>query len=268
MAVNLCNISTLSGAIKMAMLFYVIGAKYRVGRNTHRRGFFFDLKISERLIEKAHEVERNLRVAETLGCDVSNRNMSIPLLPRDREFANRLFAQKGISKNEIAIGLNPGAARPTRRWMPERFAQVADKLAEKENARIIITVGKAEKSIAQDIASLMHTTPIVLPGNLSLKQLAAIISKLTLFITNDTGPMHIASAFNIPLIALFGPGDPIRVGPYGNPETQVVLKKDTPCSPCYRYECKNMLCLKSISVEEVLEAAYRLLTKAREGFPH
>ena len=134
---------------------------------------------------------------------------------------------------------------------------VADELSKRHKASIIITGSKADRELAKKISLKMSHQPIDTSGRFSLTQLTALIKRCHLYITNDTAPMHIANALKIPLVAIMGPGT-MKTAPYQK-NNCIVLKKDVGCSPCYKFKCKDMRCLKGITVDEVIQASEILL---------
>lgn len=258
--INLYNLASIRGTLRMAFLFSTIGAKYRAGRDTDRRGFFYNLKVPERSLSPKHEVERMLDIARALGAKIRNKDLEIPLFAEDRNYVTEFFSQYQIRKDDLVIGINPGAFRPSREWDKKKFALVADELSKKYQARIIITGGKRDVKLANDISNLMITKPIIVAGKTTLKQLAVLIQKCKLFITNDSGPMHIAVTVKTPLIALCGPG-PLKYAPYGDGNRYIVIKKEVDCSPCYKMRCRSHKCMELIAAGEVLQAAEKQLDR-------
>lgn len=261
--INLQALDTFIGTLEMMLLFWLIGGKYKVGRDTHSRGFFYDLKIEEKREKNKHEVDMNLEVVKLLGAEINNTKLEVYTSDEDEKVVFNLFTQYNINIDTLLVGLNPGAFRPSRRWVTERWAQVADKIVEEYKAKIIITGSGSEKEMVQELANLMKFSPIIVAGKLSIKQLAVLVKRLNLFITNDTGPMHIAVAMRIPLVALFGPGDVYRIGPYGQDcKRQLVIRKEIDCiRPCYKFSCNDMRCMNEISVGDVMNAVRDLLGK-------
>ena len=152
------------------------------------------------------------------------------------------------------IGIAPGAAfGPAKRWLPERFGALADRLIGALGADVLIFGSEAEKPLAEEIAHAMKHTPIVLAGETSLRELLSLMAGCRLIVANDSGPMHLAAAMGIPLIAIFGSTDERATGPLG---TRVrIVRKPVECSPCGRCECPiDFRCMNNLSVEEVYRA--------------
>lgn len=167
------------------------------------------------------------------------------------------FQAHTLSKGNLVIGINPGAAYgPAKRWSAECYAQVADELIRHHHARILILGSKSEISLLEKVAGLMKEKAIIITPPLS--QLISFLKYCRLLITNDTGPMHIATAVGTPVVAIFGPTDPCCSRPWqGN---NIVLYKELPCSLCFKHNCKKHTCMKEITVKEVLSACEKLLS--------
>jgi len=157
------------------------------------------------------------------------------------------------------IGINPGADKPEKRWDPKRYASVADRLAQELGARIFILGGPGEEPISSSIQDAMKHPATCLAGKLTLDELAYFLSRLDLLLTNDTGPMHIAAAVKTPVVAIFGPEDPIYTRPYASPDKYSIVQSNLPCRPCAKKKCENPLCMKMAEPEEVLAACFELL---------
>jgi len=260
MLINLQRIGSWGGSFKMAVLCWLIGAKYKVGRDTDGRGFFFNFKIKESIREHTHDVEANLNVARALGANINEVKLELPIFEEDRLFISDFLTRGGISDKDLLIGFNPGAFRSYRRWLEKRWAQLADRLIGKYSCKIIITGDETEKKMIDRIAGLTGKKSIITTTNLKLKQLAALIERFDLFITNDSGPMHIAAVTGTPLIALFGPGNIHRISPYGGSNKSVIIRKEVNCRrPCYNVKCKDNKCMELITVEDVMKAAEGIL---------
>ncbi len=263
MAINLYNLFTLGGALKMALLMYSIGTRYRVGRDTDGRGFFYTIKVPDKRFSERHEVEYNLDVMQALGADIKDKGLEIPISDKDREYVRKFLKQNGITDEDLVIGLNPGAFRPSRRWNKEGFAQVADELTERYKAKILITGGPEEIELAQEIADVMKAKPAITIGKTTIRQSVALVKRCDLFISNNTAAMHIAAVVKTPLVALMGPCS-LRYSPYGNKDRFIMVKKEVDCSPCYKFRCRKHLCMKLITVQDVMLAAEKQLEKIRK----
>ena len=138
-----------------------------------------------------------------------------------------------------------------KRWPKEKFALLADRLIQEYSASIILLGGQEEKELAEEIKFLMKNNPFVFTGKTTLAQTASLIKKCSLFVSNDSGLLHVATAVNTPTVGIFGPTDPARTGPYSNSS---VVRKDLSCSPCYTgkpVRCNSLDCIHQISIDDV-----------------
>lgn len=157
------------------------------------------------------------------------------------------------------IGLNPGAFYGgAKRWLPERYAAVGDTLARRTGARVAIVGGPAERALGESIAGGMREPARVLCGETSLSQLAGVLSRLRLLVTNDSGPMHVAAALGVPVVAVFGPTDSRETGPVG--DTHAIVREPVHCSPCKLRECPiDHRCMTRIGADRVIAEAQGML---------
>lgn len=206
------------------------------------------------------EVFRNLGLAYLLGCPNGYPELEFPLLPEDRHEAAALLRALPHADRPW-IGIHTGARAPARRWPIEYFATVGETLAQRFAAQIILTGSTDELMTVQEVEARMSTRAVNVAGKTSLGGLAALISKLDLFITNDTGPSHIANAVDTPSITLFGPVDPRRWASR-NRVRHPVLRRQVSCSPCSHRECPiDHRCLRWITPDMVIEQAEDMLLK-------
>ena len=163
--------------------------------------------------------------------------------------------------------LHPGANWPHKRWAPERFAALGERLAEQRRSHIVITGSPSDAALADAISRRMRQPATVLAGQTSLRQLAACLEQAQLVIANDTGVLHVAAALRRPVVALYGPTSPAVTGPLGEPERTVVVHHPDCCPqiPCYRPEHPAHPGMDAISVEEVYAAACHLLERGGNG---
>jgi heptosyltransferase-2 len=192
----------------------------------------------------------------------------------DKKVVENLLNKLGISKRDKIIGIVPGAAESakSRMWPEHNFAKLADKLAEKYKAKIIFVGGGYERNLIANIQDLMKQKSWNLAGRITLKQAFYLIELCKLFISNDTGPMHIAAAQGVKTIGLFGPNLPIRFGPFGKNNIPIYRGKVCKYSPCInvhkgqipdclysRMSSDYQKCMKAIKISDVLRAATKLL---------
>ena len=155
--------------------------------------------------------------------------------------------------------LQPGARYWFKAWPPERFAELADRLASRYSCQVLIGGSRQEDDLVKQIRQMAKCNPIIMAGRTTIKQFAAIAKKSALFVGNDSGAMHIASAVGTPVVALFGPSSPREWGPRGGPVE--VVYKEIDCRSCFHPTCTRgeENCMRLIAVHEVFAAAQRLL---------
>jgi ADP-heptose:LPS heptosyltransferase len=161
---------------------------------------------------------------------------------------NRLSSIRKEGQHLIVI--NPIARWNTKLWVEQNFATLADRLVQEKGAAVIFTGSPDDREVNKRIQAAMKEKAVNWAGETSLKELAALAALADLFITTDTGPMHLAAAAGSRVLALFGPTAPWRTGPYG--ASHIVLRTGIDCSPCFKRKCeKNIICMQGIGVEEV-----------------
>jgi lipopolysaccharide heptosyltransferase II len=254
----------LQGLLRSALLGWISGAPVRIGFANGREGspWFYTKRVPVPS-PSMHAVDRYLLTAKYLGADPGEVKPSEFSLPHDTQAEARvevLLAAAGIQAGATLVAMNPSARWETKRWPLGSFAAVGDRLQHDGAARVVLIGGRDERHVGKQVLRAMRTAPIDLMGQTTLKELIAFLRRARLLITNDSGPMHLAAAVGTPVIALFGPTDPARTGPYGAGHT--VLRSGVPCSPCFSRRCTNAVeleCLTSIRPENVIEAAMHLL---------
>jgi heptosyltransferase-2 len=177
----------------------------------------------------------------------------------DRAAAKEILRSGGVGENEIIIGINPGAFYgEAKRWYADRYAAVGDALADEYKARILLFGAQSDLPVVQEVAASMTRPKMILAGRTTLGQLMALIKECSILITNDSGPMHLAAALDVPQVAIFGSTSEIATGPLNSRAR--VIKHLVDCNPCFLRKCPtDFRCMKEISIAEVLEAARPLL---------
>jgi heptosyltransferase-2 len=244
------------------ILAYLAGIPKRLG---------YDRKIGMLLTRKIphtkqyglkHEIDYVLGLLRYMGIESTDRSLSFPVSRKSEDKIRALFEKNGLSANDMVIAVHPTASCPSRRWAPERFAQVLDTLAEKYKARIVIVSGSSDKIMADKVVGLMKSAAMNLAGKTTISDLASVLRRSKFLISNDSGPVHIACAVGTPVISIFSRKDrgvsPNRWRPVG--KRDIVLHKDAGCDICLAHNCKiGFKCLDMISVEDVLLAADQIL---------
>jgi lipopolysaccharide heptosyltransferase I len=238
------------GLFKSAMLIGLARAKRKIGfEGTRELSYLF---LNERLpaydIEK-HALLRYLDVALYLGARNPSPACTLPIEREVLAISNKVKAM--TSQNRPLIAVNPVARWSTKLWPERKFAELADRLVKEKNAVVIFTGSPDDRAVNDRIISMMSETAENWAGETTLKELAALASLTDLFITTDTGPMHLAAAAGAKVLALFGPTAPWRTGPYGS--SHIIVRTGISCSPCFQRSCKiGVRCMEEITVEEVM----------------
>jgi len=250
----------LQNAIEAALIAKLAAIPRRAGYNSDGRGILLTHSVRRTsAIRRVPQSDYYLAMVEALGCPPVTRK---PRLHAGKDYAalaEALFSRFGISKNNVVIGISPGAAYgPAKRWFPDRFAAVADSLIEECQAQAIIFGSGADQPSAAEVRKNSRNTLIDVAGQTNLQEAIALISRCDIFISNDSGLMHVAGALGIPTVAIFGSTNPATTAPAG--EKSVVIHHDVSCSPCLKPVCPtDFRCMKLITLEEVRETARKLL---------
>jgi lipopolysaccharide heptosyltransferase II len=243
---------------------FLAGIPERVGYNK-KLGFLLTKKIPHvKQYGLKHEAEYSQDVLRYIGVEPKDRTLYIPLDRTSERKIDSMFSEAGIGPKDLCIAINPGASCASKRWPAARFAKVADGLIKKYGAKIVIIAGVEDKIFAEETAGLMSSACLNLAGRTGIGDLASVLKRVKLFISNDSGPVHIACAVGTPVVSIFGRSDrglsPERWGPSGT--CDITLHKYVGCDICLAHNCqKGFKCLEAITVEGVLEAADKILGK-------
>ncbi len=257
----------LQGLLRTGVLSWLSGAATRIGFADAREGswFFYTRRIVAPMREM-HAVERYLRLASALGAQESQPEFVLPDSLDEEGRRQALFTKVGLDSASHVIGIAPSARWVTKRWPAESFAAAADQLQHEGLNRVVFIGATQEKSEVARVKQAMRTEAADLTGLTTVGDLPAVMRRLRLLITNDSGPMHVAAAVGTPVVAVFGPTSQACTGPYGDGHT--VLTSSVACRPCFRRQCHNpntYECLTRISVQDVVHAAQRILHRQRGG---
>ena len=263
-AINMRTLYSARGAKKIKLLLDFVMPKVKVGRDTEGRGYFFDIKIPETRLGQKYEMEYDIDTVKALGAEVNDRSIDFNIDVQSLDRVERILEKEGLSKGDTLIGVHPGGM-PSRAWPVENFAKVIEDINGRISCGFVITGGRDEVNLARHLTVITDAKTANLAGRLNTAELGAVIERCDVFITNDTGPMHIAAILKTPLVAIFGPGDITRFDPRNISQKATVLHKKVECAPCERTECRTMKCLKIIRPEEVVEAALGLVSCHSSG---
>ncbi len=248
------------GNLKSGFFTRLSGARARIGFGPGhcREGNFLFTNIHIIPPEDAvHRVAQHLSLLAPLGIDTAGAEPILPSSQEERDRVDELLNKHGVGDRKVVV-IHGGTSAfgAFKRWPGARYGEVAGRLEGRGDVRVVLTCGPGEEALARAIQRSAGGVPAVLPP-LALPELTALFSRASLFIGGDTGPLHMACAAGVPTVALYGPKDPRIYGPYFG--RSIVIRHDLHCSPCTKRSCDDPICMTSITAEEVLEAAERLL---------
>lgn len=248
--------TTVSISLTSNLIAFVSGAKIRVGAemlNGMPSSTSFLFSVTTRLgadeDRHRHQTLRNLDILKPLGITTDNLETLIGITDEEKSEANH-FLSSVRSEHKTLVGLHPGAGKLPNRWSAQRFAEAANQLCEKFSVAAVITAGPVDD---EPINSMLRhiRCQFVLVSRRPIRAVAAIIGQLNLFITNDTGIMHVAAASGVPTLSIFGPTDPLQWAPKGGRNRYVFAKEGD---------------ISSVSVREVVETARTMLDLRIAGY--
>ena len=279
------------GLLKSAVIVLLSGGKRKLGYDSLQEGsgLFYNEKIPEAMgkhaVDRYLDFVRYLARGDEKACLAGAPEFRIAVGESEENKIIGLFSQtilgpyqlrQGGSANSMSslpqtgephdqnaawqqappfIAVSPVAFWETKLWEDEKFALLGDRIQMELGATVVLTGGNAEP--LEKIRKLMKTKALNLGGKTSLRELAALYKRAKIVVTTDSGPMHLAAAVGTPVVALFGPTDPVRTGPYGPGHR--VIRTGISCSPCLRKYCPHPRCMTEITVEEVFKAVRKKL---------
>jgi len=257
------------GILKSGLIAFLSGASKRVGydrRSTREANFLFtNLKV-ELPRERTNRFQRNLLLLKGLGIEEEKGHslmaraftQKLHIAPQEREVVDSFFKplREVIRKPLIAVHPGTHPRWPSKRWMPDQYARLADRLTDELGATILFTWGPGELPQAEAIRKEMIQPSLLGPRTESLTQLAEVFRRSDLYVGGDTGPMYAASFMGIPVVVIYGPTDPVLYEPLG---VHKIVRKEVGCNPCRNRVCNDLTCLKAVQVEDVFEAVKEIL---------
>lgn len=248
--------------LRSALLPYLAKIPQRIGFDKSISSFLFTQKVTYQ--KNWHEVERNLHLLNDFSYDLPDKIPELFPGSEDFSYASQLLQDSGVKEDDKTVGIAPGSVWAAKRWLAERFAEVSDLLTKEAGAKVIFLGSKEDEKLCLEIANLMKEKPLILAGKTNILQSAVIISRCKVILSNDSAPVHIASAMKKPVVAIFGSTIPeFGFAPYG--EGNIIIEKKIECRPCGihgKNKCpkKHFKCMTEITTQEVFEA---LLTKLK-----
>ncbi len=255
----------LTNSYSSAWWFWQGHVENRLGYSNGLRNFLLNKTVKYSPdVEKQHLVITYKQLLAPLGIPVSDTPPRLYLSRTEQIHAHHLLEKHGIPFGRcVIVGINPGAAYGSAKcWLPERFQEVTHQLLKNPHVYVVYFGDNAGAPLVNDICANMPERVVNLAGKTNLRELMALIQSCSIFLTNDSGPMHIAAALNKPLLALFGSTNEIKTGPYPK---GIVIHKHVECAPCYERVCPiDFRCMKRIGVDEVYTELEKLIKESAE----
>ncbi|MBI3932536.1 MAG: glycosyltransferase family 9 protein [Acidobacteria bacterium] len=261
----------LQGDVRASILAWLSGARARVGYANTGGGYLLTHVVP--LDETVSWVEQNRRAVAAAVGPVGGAPRLDPLGAADRDFARRLLENLHLDERRPLVAIHPSGGRLVKQWEVARWLEVGARLEREFGATILVTGSEADRPLAEALRRGLHRRTVDLAGRLSVRETLALVERLDLFLSPDTGPMHMACAVGTPSVAVFGPSDPARYFSGGDGRSgsrHVVVRAELWCAPCNLIrrppaECAGPEppeCLRLVTVEEVHREAVRLLREA------
>lgn len=243
-------------SLKSALIAWYSRAPNRISFSNSAGAFLFNMSVPEN--RSLHETDRILALLRPLGCDTDSVRPCVYPSEADQQTVTALF-----DKSKKAVALAPGSVWATKRWPVKYFHHLATALAERGYSVFLIG-GESDRTLCQEICTETHKHIINFAGQMDLLQSAALLQRCSVLVTNDSAPMHLASATATPVVAIYGP----TVRGFGFYPYQVkhkIIEKDLPCRPCSKHggrRCpiKTHECMEKISPQEVLDEVIKIIT--------
>jgi len=249
----------LQNAIEAAIMSFAAGIPVRAGYNSDGRGLLLThaVRRTEDILQ-VHQIDYYLEMVKALGSPDVDRAMHLETSISPAR-AKEVLQQYLPGENRPLIGIAPGATYgPAKRWLADRFAAAGDRLSGNLDAQVLLFGGKSDWETAEQVRLSARTEMINLAGLTNLQETIYLISQCRLFISNDSGLMHVAGAMNIPTVAIFGSTNPVTTAPAG--EKTILVRKPAECSPCLKKTCPaDFHCMTMITVDDVVAAADTLI---------
>jgi heptosyltransferase-2 len=267
----------LQNAFNAALIAWLAGIPERIGYNTDFRKFLLTntVPLTQDILTR-HQVYYYLNIVHAIGAEAEESEPYLSISHDERNRAKREIESLGAAQLPV-IGINPGATYGSaKRWLPEKFAELIRNIIDTLNGKVILFGSQTEAAAADEIINNINTHTsdtahyssniLNMAGKTGLRELAALISTCDAFVTNDSGPMHMASALFVPTVAIFGSTNRKTTGPYG--QGHHAVSKDLPCAPCMKRECPegHLRCMTDINAAEILEALREILPMEKAVF--
>jgi len=241
---------------KSHILTYLSFIPDRYGFDNKKFGFLLNHRIKN-AFPPIDPVSHQFKILKMLDIELKDSRLEMWTCAYDQSYIDDLLSQQWMSSKQRLIGINLSARWSSKNWPAENMSRFCEEAA-KRDMRVVITGTEADLDQANLLISLVKNTKLINAcGKTTVNQLACLIRRCSVYISADSAPLHIAASVGIPLVGLFGPTDPRRHMPPA--KKSVLIKKDLPCGPCYKSNCKTRKCMGSITSEEVIAAVDSLL---------
>lgn len=246
-------------SLHSALLVFLGGAKESLGYAADMRSPLLTMSVARtEEIRSVHQSEYYRNLVSVLG---DPGPLVTPVISPSNDEASwaRNFLRKHGYGGGPVFGINPGAAYgDAKMWYAERFARTSDELVKKFGGKAVIFGGTKDLEAAKEVSRSMETEAIFAAGMTTIRELIALISTCTVFITNDSGPMHIAAALGVPIVAIFGSTNPITTSPMGRAE---IIRHEVECSPCLLRACprNDHICMELVEASEVIDGTEKFI---------
>lgn len=249
-----CDVSLdLHASLRSGLMGLVNSRSLRLGFSDAREfNTFFQNKLVECLPGEVHAVDKNMSFARYLGIDPLEQDYQLVVGTREREIARSFLENNGVGASDAVVYMNPCGRWSTKLWNVESWGRVCRFLAERPGLRLVLAGAPDDVPYLQSVNEHSGSMCLISAGKLNLAESAALIERSSVYLGVDSGPMHIASFVGTPAVALFGPTDPDKVGPYGCGHV-VVRREGLPCLGCRKRVCKNRRCMDEIDAGEVAQ---------------
>ncbi len=250
------------GLIKSGLIARASGAKVRVGfeHRSCREGMnvLFTTDWAEPPAGPHHVVEKNLSLLGPLGAaplEIGEVEFPLPAFAEEADGAESFLRREGLAAGRPLLIIHPGAGWETKRWNEERYAALGDAWERITGGDVLLSWGPEEEPLARQVADSMQS-PVKVAPRTNIRELAALIRRCDVFAGGDSGPLHLAAALGVSCLAMMGPTDPVRNGPWGR--GHAVLHHRLACSGCYGRTCPDIECLERIGADEAVQGLERI----------
>lgn len=258
-------------SFRTALLLFLAGIPCRIGFRQSAGWFFYHRRVDRD--PARHDVERNLSILKALGIspEECRKDLRVEAAPRSRENVEQIFHSLGVERNGLIFGLNPGSVWATKRWSAQGYAELMGRLKQRYGGKFLLFGSPEDGEIIAGIQQLSGNLGVNLAGKIGLKELPCALEWCNVFITNDSGPMHVAVARGVPVVAVFC-ATTASLGFYPYSSRAVVVEKELPCRPCSSHGGRRCPlgtedCIRLIRAEDVLHGVERLLDASHRASP-